>query len=162
MAAVGSEEFPCGICGQPVLDEVPAVLCDTCDYWQHAACVDISTQAYEQLQRESSNVPWYCPACLHQSLDHSDVSSVLSSVAEHPPPPLALTRQGLVSPFFIPTVGAYCLSLRSCVFWHPSISPISLPLRNLGWRTASMTVRYPLSRTASSIKARWWCVLVRE
>ena len=33
-----AEVYPCSVCGEPVLDNDKAVLCDLCNLWTHVAC----------------------------------------------------------------------------------------------------------------------------
>ena len=52
-----------GVCGLVVADDDKAVLCNCCELWQHSTCVGLADHEYEDLQRESDDISWFCPAC---------------------------------------------------------------------------------------------------
>ena len=53
--------FPSGLCSHEVGDNGDSVQCDLCNKWNHNRCLNIGTEKYEKLKKDS--LPWYCPNC---------------------------------------------------------------------------------------------------
>ena len=62
-------KFPCGICNKSVKKNHNAIQCDSCDFWVHIGCNDLSVAVYEFLKTDSEL--WYClVCCLQYNLDN--------------------------------------------------------------------------------------------
>ena len=62
-------KFPCGICNKSIEKNHEAIQCDSCDFWVHIGCNDISAAVYEFLKTDPG--PWYClVCCLKYNLDN--------------------------------------------------------------------------------------------
>ena len=51
--------YPCGICSDPVTWEQDAICCDSCNVWNHKACLEMSTTLFTELT--NSDTAWICP-----------------------------------------------------------------------------------------------------
>ena len=57
-------EDECPRCSRTVTDADPAVKCDSCQCWLHAACEGISPEEYGRMMNyECQERPWYCGDC---------------------------------------------------------------------------------------------------
>ena len=57
-------KFPCGHCKKACCDyqgAMSSILCESCNTWYHAVCVNIDTDLLSVLER--SSCPWECPNC---------------------------------------------------------------------------------------------------
>jgi hypothetical protein len=68
--------YPCGTCGEEVLDRDPAVECDSCSMWFHISCQNLDPSWYQQLIDQESSFAWSCSNC--EGLNHTHISSILS------------------------------------------------------------------------------------
>ena len=59
-------KYPCGICAKTVSQRHKAIQCDSCNYWNHVKCDQISDKTYESLQK--SEEPHYCQICKEQNV----------------------------------------------------------------------------------------------
>ena len=59
-----TQEYPCSVCRDEVVNEDSSIQCDLCDQWNHIDCIGISIRKYEKLKSDSS--PSYCPICLSE------------------------------------------------------------------------------------------------
>lgn len=61
-----SDSGSCPCCGGQVLDSQPALKCDGCSYWHHAACEKTSDEVYDFLCEHSNETSllWYCRKCV--------------------------------------------------------------------------------------------------
>ena len=65
-------DFPCGICGESVLDGDKAMCCDSCDMWILISCdLYFTEEEYDYLVQNPSADPWVCSTCT----DHVSMSS---------------------------------------------------------------------------------------
>ncbi len=71
-----SLQYPCGNCGEEVLDEHSGVACDICNKWYHCRCMGISDSLYSRLCSQS-NLSWICD-CGGNNITKSD--SLLTSL----------------------------------------------------------------------------------
>ena len=78
--------FPCGICQKVVKTNQKAIQCDSCDFWIHVGCNDISASEYEDLKNDENL--WYCLACIIKSnlenvpftrCDSFDLNNIINS-----------------------------------------------------------------------------------
>ncbi len=58
---VRTPKYPCGICHKNVNNN--GILCNTCNFWHHIKCNNISVSEYEALSNEPDDVPWFCINC---------------------------------------------------------------------------------------------------
>ena len=56
----------CGVCNQVAKKNAKALVCDLCEKWIHAQCVNIRDRLYEEMEREKE-FPWVCTKCLTQA-----------------------------------------------------------------------------------------------
>ena len=56
-------EDDCPRCSRAVTDADPAVKCDSCQCWHHAACEGISPEEYGRMMSECQERPWFCGDC---------------------------------------------------------------------------------------------------
>ena len=56
-----SSKAPCGTCDLTVWRLAPAVVCDLCGMWYHAACQSTGSSTYADLN--DSKVSWHCIRC---------------------------------------------------------------------------------------------------
>jgi len=61
-----NSKYPCGICAKTVSQRHKAIQCDSCNYWNHVKCDQISDKTYESLQK--SEEPHYCQICKEQNV----------------------------------------------------------------------------------------------
>ena len=54
----GPIKCPCGKCSKSVRSNQKAILCDKCNNWFHAKCMDINTAQYNKLS--VCDDEWYC------------------------------------------------------------------------------------------------------
>ena len=56
----------CGVCRKEVTSEHRAVKCDSCDFWHHNLCENISDDVYAFLtnQEENESIQWHCKKCV--------------------------------------------------------------------------------------------------
>ena len=57
-------KFSCGHCSKACCDykgAMSSILCESCNTWYHAVCVNIDTNLLSVLER--SSCPWECPNC---------------------------------------------------------------------------------------------------
>ena len=92
----GPVKDPCGVCTRRVTWKNRGVICDGCETWFHATCVNMCDACYNA---EQSNVSWYCWTCglphfaselfasesVHLSL--ADISRASSLSSAHPSSP---------------------------------------------------------------------------
>ena len=65
-------DFPCGICGESVLNGDKAMYCDSCNMWTHVPCdLYFTEEEYDYLVHNPSSDPWFCSICT----DHVSNSS---------------------------------------------------------------------------------------
>lgn len=70
----GPAKYPCGQCSKPVKSNQRGILCDFCDVWFHARCLNIDKIAYNALA--NSSCVWGCPTCGLPNYSTSLLSSV--------------------------------------------------------------------------------------
>ena len=62
-------KYPCGICHKNVNNK--GIFCNSCNFWHHLKCNDISASEYQALSNEPDDVPWFCLNCTisyHESI----------------------------------------------------------------------------------------------
>ncbi|WAR28362.1 hypothetical protein MAR_014066 [Mya arenaria] len=69
-------DFPCGSCGNEVLDSDHAVECDKCNTWFHITCQNLDTNWYSQLVENDLSFVWTCTLCECLNLSNSSSMSV--------------------------------------------------------------------------------------
>ena len=57
----GPVSFPCRVCMKPGRRNQRAIMCDDCDFWHHAKCVDMTAAEYVRLS--DSPEYWHCRLC---------------------------------------------------------------------------------------------------
>ena len=75
------DTFPCGICHKKIPAHGKSVYCNHCQFWVRIRCNNISNPAYEELQKEPDDVPWFCLKCTavmfpFGSLDNEELCSL--------------------------------------------------------------------------------------
>ena len=60
---IPGDKVPCGICGQAVHDDDPAIQCDDCSYWCHISCAGVTSRSYQRLVNKSRSFAWNCFQC---------------------------------------------------------------------------------------------------
>lgn len=63
----GPIKFPCVECDRPVAKNQRGIMCDNCDMWSHAKCINMSNEDYDRLSSTDVNAPeehWFCSQCL--------------------------------------------------------------------------------------------------
>ena len=54
-------KYPCAVCAKPCMKNQDAVMCDTCEQWNHRKCTQISLTTFKALQ--NPNTSWHCCNC---------------------------------------------------------------------------------------------------
>ena len=71
-------KFPCWHCNRACCDYqgiMSGILCESCNTWYHAVCVNIDTDLLSVLER--SSCPWECPNCGLQKISATLFDSVI-------------------------------------------------------------------------------------
>ena len=53
----------CGFCHRGMLANQKEILCDSCNFYIHMKCNDISYSEYKELEKEPDDVSWFCTKC---------------------------------------------------------------------------------------------------
>ena len=66
---------PCGICNKSVASNHRAIQCETCKFWIHIKCNNISPPQYTKYM--SDDDPWICAKCIKTNLPFSEIDNKL-------------------------------------------------------------------------------------
>ena len=75
-------DYPCGSCGDEVLDSDMAIECDNCCSWFHIKCQVVRENTYQSLCLETS-FSWTCLNCFEINFSHSTNKSFASVMSEN-------------------------------------------------------------------------------
>ena len=75
-------DYPCGSCGDEVLDSDMASECDNCCSWLHIKCQGIGENTYQSLCLETS-FSWTCLNCFEINFSHSTNNSFASVISDN-------------------------------------------------------------------------------
>ena len=70
--------YPCDSCALEVLDDDPAISCDSCEQWFHIQCQFICLADYETLQACDMSFAWVCLKCDVQNYSSFSPRSIRS------------------------------------------------------------------------------------
>ena len=75
--------YPCSICNKKVLNNQPAIVCDTCEKYCHIKCDGTSREKYEYYQttNNDSTVKWHCLYCT-MKFHHDTIPFTLTDTFE--------------------------------------------------------------------------------
>ena len=120
---MNSGEYPCTACKKNVRDTDSAIQCDSCQFWCHVQCANLTIQEYEDLSE--SDVVWECPACIKPDLpqlNSVDAVDVLHFDFQQnsPTPKLSVGKQFYMRLLWTYLFGIYSASTQTTTafMWH--------------------------------------------
>ena len=71
-------KYPCGTCDKNINERSKAIQCDSCNYWNHIWCDEITPYAYEKLlklpQAKRDKIIHYCKQCKEDNIPSQKLS----------------------------------------------------------------------------------------
>jgi hypothetical protein len=97
MPRLKNHKLYCSVCLLYVRNNQKGILCDICEVWHHARCVDINQFDYDRLS--NSDEHWYCITCLNSIFPFSDLSDEDFALSVLPAASLSFLRLKNVASF---------------------------------------------------------------
>ena len=91
----------CGICNSPVCWNQSVICCDSCDIWNHRACLEMSTTLFSNLA--GTDESWICPMCEEPNFSITPMNSPVTTSDDDSYSNMSLSMRALSSSTASPT-----------------------------------------------------------